>query len=241
MTPTASPTMRTIFKFALPLMGTFLVAGLLWGNDKKSWAILPGLLILVYLSAAELRVEGQHISYRRLFSWKKLPDDVSDMRCTPLPALGYVAFRRFMPPLGVLFFIVERESGRFVPFQRTASMLHALSAIRLRQGIITPSFDDQAKEGKGKGRHRPVWAVFSTLSLFLGIVIPVPWQSWTSTMAQHGFISRLLLIQLNPLMLCLYMLALVTFIIRDRFGSPASIGLAFLIGTIVSHLYHLHW
>jgi hypothetical protein len=231
--------MRTIFKFVLPLMCTFMVMGLLWGNDRKSWAVLPILLILLYLGAAELRVEGKHILYRRFFSWKELPDDVSDMRCTILPALGYVRFRRFMPPLGVLFFIVERDSGRFVPFQRTASMQRMLSAPHLRQDGVTPPLDNHIKEGKANGKSRLVWVLSSTAGLVAGILIPVPWQRWASTM-DGSPLSRFLLIQQHPAILCLYALLLVALVIQDRFRSPASFGLAFVIGTVVSHLSHVH-
>lgn len=117
-----SVSMRMLFKYMLPMMCFLGTSVLLWGDEHVMWSVFPFLLIALYISAAEIRINGKQIYYRRFISWKKLPDDVADVRCSVFPALGYVRFRHFLPPLGLLFFIVERGSDRFIPFRRTALM-----------------------------------------------------------------------------------------------------------------------
>ncbi|QOY91459.1 hypothetical protein [Paludibaculum fermentans] len=92
--------MRALFKFLLPLMGICMTSVLLFGNEQKAWAVFPAVLIALYLSAADIRLEGEHRYYRHFVSWGKLPDDVVDVRCSLLPALGYVRFRLSCRRLG---------------------------------------------------------------------------------------------------------------------------------------------
>lgn len=231
--------MRTLFKFILPLMGIFMTSVLLWGNDQKIWAVFPVLLIALYLGAADIRTEGKHIYYRYFFSWKKLPDDISDVRCTLLPALGYMRFRHFLPPLGLLFFIVERGSGKFVPFRRTASMQSMLSPSHLGQNELNSRIDNDVKADKVKKKARLSRVLYPVAGLLAGMLIPVPWQHWTPPVNQ-SFLWHFMLIQQHPAVLFFYAGVLVVLTFRNRFHGPASLGLGFLIGTIVAHLAHLH-
>lgn len=230
--------MRTLFKFVLPTMAAFMITMLSWGNDQRMWIVIPTILILLYLSAAELRIEGNHTFYRRFLAWRELPQDITDVRCSLLPALGYIRFRRFMPPFGVLIFIVERGYGRFVPFRRMATMQSMLSAIQLRPDGVDSQFDNFKSEEMDH-KSRVIWVLSSIAGLIAGIAIPVPWQQWVIS-ANQSIISRLLQIQLHPVILSLYAIVLVGLIIQDRFRSAASFGLAFLIGTVIAHLAHVH-
>jgi len=240
MATSESLSMRALFKFILPLMGIFMTSALLWGNDQKAWAVFPTILIALYLSAADIRVEGKHLYYRHFFSWRRLPDDVADVRCSFFPALGYVRFRHFLPPLGLLFFIVERGSDRFIPFRRTAFMQSMLSP--LRPGEVNLRIDRDVEDvevDKESRKARLARTLYPAVGLLAGMLIPVPWQHWTSPVDQSLF-SRFLQIQQYPAVLCFYVVVLVVLTIRKRFHRPATFGLAFLIGTIVAHLAHAH-
>jgi hypothetical protein len=238
MAVTESLSMRTLFKFILPSMGGFMTLVLLWGNNQKVWAVLPTLLIATYLGAADIRMEGKHIYYRHFFSWQKLPHDVSDVRCSLLPALGYIRFRHFSPPFGILFFIVERGSERFVPFRRTALMQSMVSPSHLRKVELNLPIDTDPETDKANRKALFAQAFFPAAGILAGVLVPVPWQHWTSPVNQT-LLSRFLQIQHNPAVLGLYVVVLVALTIRNRSHGATSFGLAFLIGTIVAHLAHV--
>lgn len=237
MAMSESLSMRTMFKFILPLMGIFMTSVLLWGNDQKVWAVFPAVLIALYLGAADIRIEGKHLYYRHFFSWKRLPDDIADVRCSVFPTLGYVRFRHFLPPLGLLFFIVERGSDRFIPFRRTAFMQRMLSPsqhseVRLR-------IDRDVEGDKENRKSRLAKTLYSAAGLLTGMLTPVPWQHWTLP-ENHRLLSRFLQIQQHPAVLCLYAITLIVLTIRNNFRRLITFGLAFLIGTIVAYLAHVH-
>jgi hypothetical protein len=226
--------MRMLFKFIMPSIGIFMISVLLWGNDQKVWAVFPAILIALYLGAADIRMNGKHLYYRYFFSWKRLPNDIADVRCSVFPALGYVRFRHFVPPLGLLFFIVERDSDRFIPFRRTAFMNSMLS--QLRQSKVDLRIDRVVQVDKKNYLARTLYAVAGLLA---GMLTPVPWQHWTLP-KNHSLLSRFLQIQQCPEVLCLYAIALIVLAIRNRFRGLIVFGLAFLIGTIAAYLAHVH-
>jgi hypothetical protein len=239
MTSNESPSMRALFKFTLPLMGLFMTFVLLWGDNRRAWIVLPLLLISLYITAADMRMEGQHIYYRFFFSWRKLPGDIADARCTLLPALGYVKFRHFFPPFGLLFFIVERGTGRFIPFRRTTFMQTMLSVSPSRDNeslVNTKSNISEAQETKKTSFSR---VLFPVVGILIGMLVPVPWQHW-STSGGQGIISRLVHFQLHPAILGSYAVVLAVLLSRNRSQHFANCGVGFVIGSIVAHLIHLH-
>jgi hypothetical protein len=227
--------MRMLFKFTLPIMGIFMTFALAWGNNQKAWIVFPVLLFTLYLSAAEIRMEGKHIYYRYFFSWRILPDDILDARCTLLPAIGYIRFRHFFPPFGLLLFIVERDSGTFIPFRRTAFMQTMLSVPHSLQNEVNPRIDNDVNVGKVTRKDRLSRVFYLVAGMLAGILIPVPWQYWTPH-ANQSLLSHFLQIQLYPAVLCFYAGVLAVLIIRNRFHDFANFGLAFVIGTIVAYL-----
>ncbi len=239
MAVNGSTSMRSVFKFMMPAMGTFMVIVLLYGNPIKIWAIVPVLLIALYFTAAELRVEGKHIYYRRAFSWRKLPDDITDAHCSLFPVLGCIKFRHFVPPWGRLYYIVEFDEGTFIPFRKTAFMQTMLSPPYMRQETIKPRPDENDSAEKMNERTRLTWVLSSIAGLMVGILIPVPWQHETPFVISDTF-TRFLLIQRNYIFLVLCAAILIGLIIRFRARGFASVWLAFLIGIIVSHLAHMH-
>lgn len=238
MTSRESPSMRVLFKFTLPLMGLFMIFALLWGDNRRGWVVLPLLLIALYLTAADIRVEGQRIYYRFFSSWRKLPDDVSDARCSLLPALGYVRFRHFFPPFGLLFFIVERGTGRFIPFRRTTLMQTMLSVSPSRDNRAI-NFDRDAYEVQVTKKGSFSRVLFPILGILIGVLIPVPWQHW-SALGDQSLLSRFVQFQLHPAILGSYAVLLAVLIVRNRSHHFANCGVAFVIGSIVAHLVHLH-
>ena len=230
--------MRTLFKFTLPMMGIFMTSVLSWGNNQKTWIVFPVLLIVLYLGAAEIRMEGKHIYYRYFFSWRILPDDILDARCTLLPALGYIRFRHFFPPFGLLFYIVERGSGRFIPFRRTAFMQRMLSFSHSQQNEVNPRIENDVKAGKVTRKARLAIVLYPVAGMLTGMLIPVPWQHWTPH-ANQSLLLHILQIQQHPAVLCFYAGVLAVLIIRNRSHAFANFGLAFVIGTIVVHLAHV--
>jgi hypothetical protein len=229
--------MRTLFKFILPLMGLFIVSVLLWGNEQKTWSVCPVLLIVLYMSSADIRIDGKQIYYRHFVSWKKLPDDIADIRCSLFPALGYIRFRHFLPPFGLLVFIVERGSGRFIPFHRTAFMTTMLSRSNPQQNEMSAKSEEEENEATRSGRLTSV--LLPVMGILIGILIPVPWQHWTAPV-DKGLLSRFLQFQQYPAVMSCYAGVLVLLILWNRFRSFVNFGLAFLIGTIIAHLGHLH-
>lgn len=237
MATSQSLSMRTLYKFILPLMGIFMVSTLLWGNHKKAWAVFPLILIALYLSAAELRIEGKHIYYRHFFLWKRLPNDVADVRCSIFPALGYVRFRHFYPPLGLLFYVVERDSRKFIPFRRTASMESMLVSIpQIEINLHDDSIDQIGAGGNISGNADVVYVAFGVLA---GVLVPVPWQHFIVP-TNHSFIARVLQVQLCNVSLCFDFAILVVFIYLNRSRRLAVFGLSFLLGTIVARLCDIH-
>lgn len=238
MVPTESLSMRAIFKVALPLMGIFMTSVLLVGNQQKAWAILPGIFIALYISAAEIRLKERQFYYRHFISWRRLPDDIADARCSILPALGYIRFRHFSPPFGILFFIVERGSGRFIPFQRTALMQRMLSALPMDKVRLPTSYPLKAARGSiGSDLLAPT--LYPIAGLAFGMIVPMPWQNWTAPTG-HDLLARILQLQQNSVILSLYVVVLAMLAIYHRRHGPASFAITFLIGTIVAHLARIH-
>jgi hypothetical protein len=230
--------MRVLFKFTLPLMGLFMTFALLWGDNRRAWVILPLLLIALYITAADMRMEGPNIYYRYFFSWRKLPGDISDARCTLLPALGYVKFRHFCPPFGLLFFIVERGTGKFIPFRRTNFMQEMLSASPARGNESPANTKSNLGEAQQTKKASVSRVLFPVVGILVGMLVPVPWQHW-STSGDQGIISRLVQFQLHPAILAVYALVLAVLIFRNRSQHFANCGVGFVIGSIVAHLVHL--
>jgi hypothetical protein len=220
-------------------MGLFMTFALLWGDNRRAWVVLPLLLITLYLTAADIRVEGQHFYYRFFFSWRKLPSDVSDARCTLLPALGYVKFRHFFPPFGLLFFIVERGTGSFIPFRRTSFMQAMLSVSPSRDNQAVVNVDSEVSEVKVTKKRSLSRVLFPAVGILIGMLIPVPWQHW-STPGDQSNLSQFVQFQLHPAILGPYAVVLAVFIIRNRSHHFANCGIGFVIGSIVAHLVHLH-
>lgn len=239
MTPNESPSMRTLFKFTLPLMGLFMTFALLWGDNRRAWVVLPLLLIALYITAADMRMEGQDIYYRFFFSWRKLPGDISDARCSLFPALGYVKFRHFFPPFGLLFFIVERGTGRFIPLRRTTFMQEMLSASPSRNSESLADSKSNVSEAQQTKKPSLSRVLFPAVGILVGMLVPVPWQHW-STLGDQGIISRLVQFQLHPAILGVYAVVLAVLIFRNRSQHFANCGVGFVIGSIVAHLVHLH-
>lgn len=233
-----SPSMRAIFKFILPLMGLFMAFALLWGDNRRGWVVLPLLLIALYITAADMRIEGQHIYYRCFFSWRKVPCDVCDARCSLLPALGYVKFRHFFPPFGLLFFIVERGTGRFIPFRRTAFMQRMLSVSPSRDSEAVVNGDSDVSGGPETKKASLSRVLFPVVGILVGMLIPVPWQHWSNP-GDHGIITRLVQFQLLPAVLGSYAVILVILLIINRSHRFANCGVGFVVGSIVAHLVRL--
>jgi hypothetical protein len=235
-----SPPMRAVFKFFLPLMGILSLSIMLWGNDKKAWAILPTLVIILYATAADLRMKGEHIYYRYFLSWKKLPKDISDVRCTLLPALGYIRFKHFFPPFGLLFFIVEYDWGIFIPFQRTTTMQYMISHLRLPQNEANHLINNDIKADQINSKTRILRVLYPLAGLIAGILMPVPWQPNFATPMKSDLISLYLRIEQNSTFLFIYSAVLVVLIIRNKFHPFINFVLAFSLGAVVANLAHIH-
>ncbi len=236
MASSESISMRALFKFILPLMGLLGTSVLLWGDEHKVWSVFPFLLIVLYVSAAEIRMDGKQVYYRRFISWRKLPDDVSDVRCSLFPALGYIKFRHFLSPFGVLFFIAERGYGRFIPFRRTAFMLAMLSPSNPQQ---SKNDNETEKAEDDQTRKSGLLRVLVLIAgMIVGILIPVPWQHMV-TPANNGLLSRFLDVQQHPAVLSFYVGLLILLIIWNKFHNFVNFGLAFIVGSILAHLGHL--
>ena len=230
---------RTVFKFVIPPVGTFSLIVLCYGNPQKLWAVLPATVVALYLTAADLRIENARVWYRRFLSWKDLPPDVAGARCLPLPALGYIRFRHYLPPFGLLFYIVEREEGPFMPFSRTKLMETIVSSQggEIHAPVAQPPGLFEALLGDDRARLR--WILIAVASTLAGVFVPeqhlaVP--RWTGVLKAYWDVLQLLN---RPAPLVAYAAFLAWFLIRKRLQSIVSAWAAFLLGGIVAHLIRL--
>jgi hypothetical protein len=230
---------RAVFKFIIPAFGTFSLIVLCYGDPQKGWAVFPATVIALYLSAADLRIEDARVRYRRFLSWKDLPPDVAGARCLPLPPLGYIRFRHYLPSFGVLFYIVEREEGDFVPLSRTKLM----KAIVSSQGgeIDAPAAHPPDRLGAlpGDDRVRLRWILIAIASMLAGVFVPdlspaVP--RWTGVLKAYWDVLQLLN---RPVPQVAYAAFLAWFLIRKRLQGIVSAVVACLLGGIVAHLIRL--
>jgi hypothetical protein len=235
--------MRLLFKFMMPICGIFLIAVLCYGSPKPwivvPFALIPFALISVYLSAAELQIQNHRARYRRFLTWKELPKDVTGAVCLPLPALGCIRFGHYLPPLGLLFYIVEREEGPFRPFDRTA-LMQAIVSSRGGEVHTPPARREGLLEGlQGGGEVRLKWILIGIGSMVAGALMPEPHQPEPSWTGAPGVLWDVIQVLNQPVGFAVYALLLIWFLIRTRLRGIASVAAALLLGSLMGHLVRL--
>ncbi len=83
--------------------------------------ILPALWGIFCLSAAEVKACDRFLAYRRFLKWREVPyEEIRQCKNSWIPGLAYFRLRRFVPPWGKIYFVIERSAFYGKPKELTA-------------------------------------------------------------------------------------------------------------------------
>ena len=113
-----------IFKLWFPFLisaGTFAVFST--GKHRVATSLPFLLLALLYLSAAQIRIEHNGVRYRRIWHWKRVPyERIVKVRVSFLPGLGFLKFTDILLPWGKLYYVLEEPSKLLLPGSQSEIM-----------------------------------------------------------------------------------------------------------------------
>jgi len=226
-----------VVKLWLPLILLIGMGAMLRGTHHALVLALPVVLWASFnLSAAQVRVDDQHLRYRRFLRWKRIPyEEIRECKVAWAPSMGCIKLRRFVPPWGKIYFVLEGPFEWAIPGGQTK--LTAYINARA-EGKQPADMVGSAHDGGGAGVVLCVVMVFAGVlfSLLAAVLFPSP--------PQHarggGFPARIAHIEEQmfewPWNLVVGSL-LAAWILRSRFRDRAWIlafGLGGLLGSVVA-------
>jgi hypothetical protein len=110
-----NPNAVFVSKMVAPALLAFAGAVTLIGSGRPVILFFSGPLLLLatfLASAAQIRPERDRLRYRRFLKWEELPYSAI-VRCEvgAWPGVGFLKLRRFLPPWGKLYFVIETHDG----------------------------------------------------------------------------------------------------------------------------------
>ncbi len=242
---TSKPYTAFVTKIWMPLLATFGLAMVFRGSTASQ--MLPlfpiAFVIPLYLTAAQIRTNGNSVQYRRLFRWKNLPyDQVVDAKWSLIPPLAYLKLKHFLPPWGKLYYLVEEEN-RFNFWRRRTAFMQAILNRSDHGKTETQQHGQNASNPEGPDKFSAGWVIGSACAAVLGVVVvlvqhPVrPSQVASPTLPGPLQILLHLVAYINqPLWLFIFALAAIVFVVRRRFQGVESLVGSFLIAGIAAQL-----
>lgn len=247
--PVPKPYFLSVIKIGIPLLCAASLVVMLQGSTFIQ--VLPFLplvwLIALYFTAARIRVCGNALQYRRFIRWKDIPwDEVVDAKWSLIPPLACLKLRRFLPPWGRLYYLVE-EANRFnFSLRRTAFM----QALVSRAGKDNGETHNTKEGGEGQAnddipkRFGKGWIFGCVCAAGLGVFIELVYQpsqglpltSPNSLPTALRVFVRFVAFLNHPPFLVAFAIGAVVFLIRSKFGGMMSLITSFLIGGIAAHL-----